>query len=374
MRKKLTFGSVTAIILLLILLLCLFRYDLGRKPGYRSTWSHVIRMDAGKVTEIEHLETEDTIPASTCDFGIDKDGEYRLRLTNLLQGKSLDELQNGKDPIGFVTGYVIRDKNGTPLLSGSGDYFSFETTLPLKKGLYEITFSYFADESTFCEFAKEYLCGTAFAGDFTRDIGFTSLPKAGAWTMEYSLSVKTPDPVWIRIAILILSLLLTISFIVFLLSCATKGEQFKERYDERQELEKGKGFRYAFFTSLTCTFFLLYTETLQISLPVEPSILYITGGLAGITVYAAYCIWHESYFALNQNKKTLMISLVLIGLANLIISITSILNGTMVQGGRLTFHSLNLLCATMFLVLFTVMLLKKASLQKASSENDDDEE
>ncbi len=91
----------------------------------------------------------------------------------------------------------------------------------------------------------------------------------------------------------------------------------------------------------------------------EAEVTAVINCFLGISVYVAYCIWNEGYFALNENKNRLMTIFIFIGIFNCIISAASFIQGTMVQDGKLTYHSLNFFCGLLFVVVFVTMILKK---------------
>ena len=93
-----------------------------------------------------------------------------------------------------------------------------------------------------------------------------------------------------------------------------------------------------------------------------------------MTVYVLYCVWNESYFALNQNNKVIMITFVLIGLFNLVIGLGNLLGGRMIQNGKISASVLNLECAIMFLMLFATMLLKNIVDKRRGVSDDGDDE
>ena len=102
-------------------------------------------------------------------------------------------------------------------------------------------------------------------------------------------------------------------------------------------------------------------------------ILYASGLFAGLLVYAVYCIWHESYFALNQRTNVVISFFTFIGLFNLVIAITAIARGTMMENGRFSTTFLNLECAVLFLILMVTMLIKKLRDRKADAQIEDEE-
>lgn len=376
MRNKVITFSVLGILLLFIasgLIIALSKAE----PGYVTQIPRVVQVENGKIVRWEGLsESKLSNPNFVFKFGIEKDGTYSLALSSLPKGKTMENAMRDDESLGFVTLCLWRDQAGNLISSDCGNIFRTEKSMELKEGYYEIDFYDIPDEETYLSYAKEYLCGDAFAQSFADSIGFDNLPKSGSWSMDYTFEVHGSSPVSLvlRIAILVIGILFSILLIVLLIAMSTKGESVMERYDERQQLEKGRGFRYAFLTTLV---YLLLSANLQVvglSLPCDPSLLYTMGGILGVVVYAVYCIWHESYFALNQKRKTLLFCFALIGLVNLVIAICSMINGSMYQNGRITFRALNLICAIMFLILFAAMCLKMLVNKRAKNTEDDEDD
>ena len=119
---------------------------------------------------------------------------------------------------------------------------------------------------------------------------------------------------------------------------------------------------------------MFFVDADGLPLAADTSLLYFCGMLLGILVYMVYCVWHESYFALNQNMRSVMIALGLIGLSNFLISLCNLFNGTLVENGRLTFRIANPLCSFLFFVLFLTSLLKKIVSSKGESADEEDDE
>ena len=85
----------------------------------------------------------------------------------------------------------------------------------------------------------------------------------------------------------------------------------------------------------------------------------VFGIMLGVGVYAVYCIWHEGYFALNENPKRVLIAFTVIAAANFWIAAANIIDGVMVENGMLTFRSMNLFCGIMFLVIVAALFFRK---------------
>lgn len=132
----------------------------------------------------------------------------------------------------------------------------------------------------------------------------------------------------------------------------------KCKFDERQERVRGTGFKYAFFTLLIYDGAYALMGMLLEKMPFDNTTGMFIGICVSVFVYAAYCIWHDGYLALNEKPVRVMIGFTLIGIFNLILGIHNIIAGAVLVDGQFTFHSTNLLCALLFIGIGVVYLLK----------------
>jgi hypothetical protein len=144
------------------------------------------------------------------------------------------------------------------------------------------------------------------------------------------------------------------------------------KYDERQELEQGRGFRYAFYTMLAFVGLVFCFQMAELIPGHIAALLYGCSVFLGCAVYCIYCIWHDCYFALNQKTGAVLIVLGLIAALNLFLGISSIIDGSLIENGRLTFRSMNLLCGALFLVVFAALLMKKLWSGKEADEEEEE--
>ena len=370
-KKRILFSSIAAFLVLIAIIAIPMLFQ-DKEHTFSSTWSKTINLENGSITGFAN--ESGSLPSSLSEFDVTQSGNYGLSLQYLPQGYSLEKLEKQPEAgPGFLTGIVIKDHFGDLVYAICGKALTFDTYLDLDVGRYQMQFIYLTKESDYLAFASEYLCGSAMAPHYLEAAQMNSLPQNGSWTMEHDFRLVKKSPINFSLISVLLGLLLSIFLVIIILSSITNGE-LKERYDERQELERGRGFRYAYFSLLIYIVGILCIDMSGLSIPVDLSVLYMTGALISISIYAIYCIWHESYFALNQRMGSLMIAFALIGTANLFIALTSYLDGTLIRNGRFTFHVTNLLCALLFLVLFGTMLLKKISSSRQRSENDDEDD
>lgn len=127
----------------------------------------------------------------------------------------------------------------------------------------------------------------------------------------------------------------------------------KPKYDERQELLRGRGYKIAFFVTLV--YLVIYGLLLQkVFAPLPGAFL---GIVLGVTVYASYTIWKDAYFALNEKRRGYMLLFAVIALINILGGAgqldTMMMNGVVTGGG-----SINFMCAALMLVVLVELAIK----------------
>lgn len=135
----------------------------------------------------------------------------------------------------------------------------------------------------------------------------------------------------------------------------------KCKFDERQVIARGKGYKYGFFTCAVCNIIYAFGAALLPKLPIDPSAFMILTIAIGACVHISYCIWNDAYFSLNENRGRLMITFVLIAALNLYLGISSLLDGRGLKDGVLNLDSVNLFAGMIFIVAFLVMAAKHVS-------------
>ena len=132
-----------------------------------------------------------------------------------------------------------------------------------------------------------------------------------------------------------------------------------KEFDERQERVRGIGYKYGFFTLLICNALYAFSDSM-LNRPIFDTITGIALGVSiSATVHVSYCIWHDGYFSMNSNQNRTLITLFVLGGFNLCLGIMSIFHGDIIVDGIITYHSSNLICALMFLIIFFVLWLKQ---------------
>ena len=163
---------------------------------------------------------------------------------------------------------------------------------------------------------------------------------------------------------LIIGVVVGVGLLLLILIATTKNHKVKRDYDERQELVRGKGFKYGFITMaaanmvISCTQFIFYK-------PIADTWASMMLSLAlGVLVHVHYCIWNEGYFSLNENKKVFMIIFAIMVLVQYAGAFDYLMNGGWIIDGMLTFRAVNLIAAIMITFILVDLLIKNAYAKK----------
>lgn len=154
-------------------------------------------------------------------------------------------------------------------------------------------------------------------------------------------------------------ILVGLLLVYFLLKWTKKDGTRKCKYDERQELIRGRGFKYGFFTMIICNFLYASVDVIMDRRMIDSYAGMFICILVGMLVHISYCIWNGGYFALNENPKKVLIAFIAIALLNFGIFAMNLAHGEVMQNGMLTFRVANLFCGIMFLAIFAILLAKK---------------
>lgn len=154
-----------------------------------------------------------------------------------------------------------------------------------------------------------------------------------------------------------------VGIVVFiaLLLISSKDGSIKGRYDERQELVRGRAYRYAFFIMILGeAVFMILNEEAGLERYITSSLEMFIALCISIAVYASYCIWHEGYFGLNSNPGRLLISFILLGVMNVVLGIIAWNDGSYFEDGALSFGFSNSVCGILSLWVSVMVALKWA--------------
>ena len=152
--------------------------------------------------------------------------------------------------------------------------------------------------------------------------------------------------------------LLIVFFIAILLVIAKrKSGALYEKYDERQILVRGKGYKISFMT--TIVFLLLYGGVFYgISKDViAPQFIIFLIAFIGILVYTVYCIFNDAYIQIGQNPRKWICLVAFVIIGNAYCALRTSDRG-LTDNGLATSFMLNGMIAIVFTLILIAMLIK----------------
>lgn len=149
-----------------------------------------------------------------------------------------------------------------------------------------------------------------------------------------------------------------IILVMLIFKMTKKDGSMKCKYDERQNQVRGWGFKYGFYTLIIYDMAYGMIDMVIEKPFIESYAAMFIGMMLAVSVYVAYCIKNEGYYALNENPKRVTIAFVILGVLNAAMGIWECVDGNMIEEGVLTARCTNLLCGLIFLVLAAVTFVK----------------
>ncbi|RKM56136.1 hypothetical protein D6855_14845 [Butyrivibrio sp. CB08] len=159
---------------------------------------------------------------------------------------------------------------------------------------------------------------------------------------------------------------LVIAFV--LLKMANTNHRMKTEYDERQQLIRGKGYMYGFYTILFYEVIMMILDLAEVNFPIEHYTIHFVGVIFGCTVLCIYCLWNDVYWGLNNNKKKYSVIIVVCIILNLLPIIGQAANGTLVQDGKIGLTTLNIFVIIMMAAIGVAAVIKKLVKRDSSEE------
>lgn len=163
------------------------------------------------------------------------------------------------------------------------------------------------------------------------------------------------------------------ALIIFALIWKFSKKSMKGQFDERQELVRGRGYKYACFTLLGLLTLDLLLESYGTfeTLPVSRALALFFIILAGVMVYALYCIKNDSYFGVGTDTRTYRAVMWVVIVSNAISGFSNLKDGAMVNGKLAFGPCASLLFCLAFVIIMIALYVKKYRLDKEEAAEDD---
>lgn len=148
-----------------------------------------------------------------------------------------------------------------------------------------------------------------------------------------------------------------ILILIFLKLTRTDGTM-KSKFDERQRIVQGKAYKYGFFILLVYNLLLGILDSGLNIRYADMGTEMVLGVLISVMVCAAYSIWNDGYFSLNENIVRVLAGFGIMALINIGLGIYNLRFGGIVENGILTIYCLNFFCGLVISVIMIIAVVK----------------
>jgi len=261
------------------------------------------------------------------------------------------------NPSGMLMACSIIDERGNNVNMYGGHWLDATSgVMSLEEGTYTLTLTPFTDAERWKAYWAKF-DKTGWDAATENDEPETELVGEGKFDFEFAFRLEQSKMVGGFVSV-VLAVIGVILFVI-ILATVQRENSMKQNYDERQELLRGRGAKYGILSMMFLNVALYLLESVGVQLPMSAGMAAILSIFVGGGVYAVYCIWMDAYFALNQRAGAFAGFLFIVGVINLIIGITALSDGGIIQNNQLTDRSLNLFCGIMMVIICGSMILKK---------------
>lgn len=146
---------------------------------------------------------------------------------------------------------------------------------------------------------------------------------------------------------------------IFILKATKTDGKIKCKYDERQLLARGKAYAISFWTLVGCCCVYGTYSNFTEKLVVDPFCGLAISVCFAAAVQISYCIWHDAYLSLNEDKKKVVIAFIALGAINILFGIINLIEGEWIENGMLSARCLNMVVGIFFVWIGIVYFIKK---------------
>ena len=124
------------------------------------------------------------------------------------------------------------------------------------------------------------------------------------------------------------------ALIIFIIIWKFGKTSMKGKFDERQELVRGRGYKYACFTILGLIALDMLADSFKFfeTTPLTQTLVLFFILLTGVMVYAIYCVRNDSYFGVGQDTRRYRALMWIIAACNAVSAVTGFMEGAIVNG------------------------------------------
>lgn len=158
-------------------------------------------------------------------------------------------------------------------------------------------------------------------------------------------------------------ILVGLVLMVVILKSIRKDKSIKGRFDERQEIIRGKANRYGFFSLLICNALItLFGPWCSKYLKFQ-TMIFIAIAIS-LLVFAGYCIFNDAYINLNEKPKKTIMWFLVIGGINFVCGFAQLNGGNLIENGKTSLGNVNLICGVMMILVSLMIIIKQCIIKK----------
>jgi hypothetical protein len=167
---------------------------------------------------------------------------------------------------------------------------------------------------------------------------------------------------------LLLLIIIFIFIFAFILIVSRFAKNKNCNFDERQEIIRGRAYKYAYFAYLIYGAGYGAVSSLLEKDFMTTSTAFMVGLYISLIVFAVYNICNEAFFAFNQKPVSYILIFSITTLCSGYSGITSIIDGSIIENGVLTLDCIGVISSITFAIILIAMLLKMIINKKAEQE------
>ncbi len=144
---------------------------------------------------------------------------------------------------------------------------------------------------------------------------------------------------------------------IFLFRYMNRDKKVITKYDERQEMARGKAYKYGFWASMIAAAVVMTLDIAGIEVA-SSFTKYFFIMFVGILVQVTISILNDAYYGINTNKKRLIVICIVAGIINLFSVVANILGGMFIVDGIVSDSGANALCCILMLYAGILLIIK----------------
>ncbi len=158
---------------------------------------------------------------------------------------------------------------------------------------------------------------------------------------------------------LIFGIIMAAILICIIMKKITTDKSLKAKYDERQEVVRGRAYKYGFLTMCILNILVAFMGK-PLSKYLEYGVLVFISVCISLLVFAGYCIFNEAYIGINEKPVRSIILLFAIGVLNIWLGVMNyVLQRGVTEKRLLKVENVNLIAGVLIIVIVIMMIVKQ---------------